>query len=110
MKHIAHCVALLLLATGSSTAALAGSVWWPPVRIVALEVAETSGVLRLGVRRSIEIDVPAFDFNPADCLTGSYVDVLLDATGRSTTEQRQLLNEIHAAFVTSRNVSLYVRD
>jgi hypothetical protein len=110
MKHIARCVALLLLATGSSTAALAGSVWSPPVRIVALEVAEASGVLRLGVRRSIEIGVPAFDFNPADCLTGSYVDVLLDVTGRSTAEQRQLLNEIHAAFVTSRNVSLYVRD
>src|SRR4030065_2465616 len=98
MKHIAHCVALLLLATGSSTAALAGGVWSPPVRIVALEVAEASGVLRLGVRRSSEIGMPAFDFNPANCSSlrvnfdltpvrlTHYVDVLVDATGRSTTE------------------------
>lgn len=123
MKLLAAGAALLLSAIGLSTTALAGSAWSPPVRIVALQVVEASGVLRLGVRRSIEINVPPFDFNPADCsvlmvafnLNGNdvlthYFDVQLDAAERSATEQRQLLNEIYAAFVTSRNVSLDVRD
>lgn len=116
-------LALLLLAAGFSATVLAGSAWSPPVRIVALEVPETADVLRLGVRRSIEINVPPFVFNPATCssltedfnmngidVSTHYFDVQLDAAGRSAAEQRQLLNEIYAAFATSRNVSLNVRD
>ena len=123
MKPLIVCVTSLLLAISFSATALAGSQWSPPVRIVGLELGETAGVLRLGVRRRIEIDVPPFDFNPAGCsdlttsfnMSGSNVpthvfDVLLGTVGRSVAEQRQLVNEIHAAFITSRAVQLYVRD
>lgn len=125
MKLNATSVAVLFSAAGLfSTNVLAGSVWSPQVRVVALEVVEASGVLRLGVRRSIEFNVPAFDFNPAVACSSltvpfrlfgtnaqtQYFDVQLGEAGRSATEQRQLLNEAYAAFVTGRAVRLSVRD
>jgi hypothetical protein len=125
MKLVAASVVLLLLATGMfSTNVLAGSAWSPQVRVVALEVVEASGVLRLGVRRSIEYNEPAFDFNPAVVCTDlidtftllgtntqtHYFDVQFGEASRSATEQRQLLNEIYAAFATGRAVKLSVRD
>jgi hypothetical protein len=122
MKLLAAGAVSFFLATGLSTTALAGSAWSPPIRIVAIQVAENSGVLRLGMRRSIEITSP-FNFNPASCvslevdfnLTGfdvrtQYFDVQLSDAERSVTEQRQLLIEIYSAFATGRNVSLLVRD
>lgn len=130
MKPVSTCVMWLFLATGLSTSALAGSQWSPPIRIFALQVVENSGVLRLGVRRSLQRRtqaeyLPFFTFNPANCsrLTvpfyfagdngdedTQYFDVQLDIAGRSTMEQNQMLNEVYAAFATSRNVSLQVRD
>lgn len=122
LKFFAAGVASFFLATGLSATALAGSAWSPPIRVVAIQVAENSGVLRLGMRRSIEITAP-FNFNPASCvslevdfnLTGfdvrtQYFDVQLNNSERSVAEQRQLLIAIYTAFATGRNVSLLVRD
>lgn len=122
MKLLVAGAVSLFMATGLSTAALAGNAWSPPIRIVAIQVAENSGVLRLGIRRSIELTA-AFIFNPASCaslevdfnLTGfdvrtHYFDVQLSDSERSVAEQRQLLIGIYTAFATGRNVSLLVRD
>jgi hypothetical protein len=123
MKFRIACATWLLLTTCLSTTALAGSVLSPTVRIVALDMGDTVGMLRLGVRRRIEINAPSFDFNPAGCsglttsynisgtnVTTHYFDVQLGTAFRSAAEQSQLLNEIYAAFATSRGVQLYVRD
>lgn len=123
MKPVITWVAWLLLSTGLSSTAMAGSVLSPTVRIVALDMGATTGMLRLGIRRRIEFNASSFDFNPAGCsglttsykisgtnVTTHYFDVQLDAANRSAAEQSQLLNEIFTAFATSRAVQLYVRD
>jgi len=104
-------------------AAQAASEWSPELRIVALEVTDGVEVLRLGVRRRIETGAGPLGFNPADCATATAAfringtattleifDLPLGATGRSRVKQQQLLNDIYAAFATSRMVELRVRD
>jgi hypothetical protein len=130
MKPVIVCVIWLLFTISVYTTALAGSQWSPPIRIFALQVIESTGVVRLGVRHSLQRRtqqeyMPFFTFNPANCshLTApfyfagdngdeqtQYFDIQLDNAGRSTTEQNQMLNEIYAAYATSRNVALQVRD
>jgi len=122
--------ALVIFASLSSTAALASGAWSPAVRIFGIEVLENSNAVRLALRYSLQRRtqtdyLPWFDFNPGSCprLTTrwdfagdngnedtQFVDVALDVPGRSATEQQQILNEIFAAFATSRNVKLFVRD
>lgn len=130
MKYRNACVLLLVVTFVFSARVLAASQWSPPIRIFALQLLESSGVVRLGVRHSLQRRtqqeyMPFFEFNPAGCshLTvpfyfagdngdeqTQYFDVQLDNADRSATEKNQMLNEIYAAFATSRNVSLQVRD
>lgn len=121
MKLVAFGVMSLSFAAGLALAEPPLGEWSSmPVRIVALEVGgDAPGAIRLGVRQSFQKDRPFFVFNPAGCtdLTTLYnfaanngdepthfVDVEWTSTGRSKTEQQQLMNEIHGAFATSREV------
>lgn len=110
--------------------ALAGNQITPysNLNIIALEIIESENILRLFIKRRIRINAPVFDFNPANCpdvslskpiningktgLTPSiqYFDIPFGEINRSAIEQRQLLSETFAAFLTSREVRIYVRD
>ena len=125
-RRFIACLLLLWLVTIPISNASAGEVKTTPVRIIALEMADTENVLRLYVRRSIEIGAAPFDFNAAGCSSSQlrksintngkndgfthFFDIPLDVTGRSTTTQRQLLNESFAAFTSGHLVNLYVSD
>lgn len=106
------------------------------LNIIALEIIQPENILRLFVKRRIEIDAGSFDFNPANCpavvkaieindnieidynnegadytqYNIQYFDIPLGVINRSAIEQRQLLNKTFASFITSRVVRLIVRD
>lgn len=94
------------------------------LNIIALEIIEPENILRLFVKRRIEIDAGQFNFNPANCtnLTKTikindegyggiqFFDIPLGVINRSAIEQRQLLNESFASFISSREIRLIVRD
>lgn len=115
----------VVIAAGLSANALAAGLLSPPLKIVSLEMVDGENVLRLIVRRRIEFDEPPFGFNPAGCTKlvtegrlfngqafGNWYifDLQLGAAGRTAAEQRQLVSETIAAFITSLPVTLYVPD
>ncbi len=114
-------VILLLLAALSDV--VAGTQLSPEVRIVGLEVNESSSVLRIAVQRRMQIGEPAFAFNPANCssTTAGFTrsgtsgaitifDFQLGVSGRTAIQQHQFIDLVYAAFITSRIVRLAVRD
>lgn len=120
-----------MLSVAFSLKAVAGNQTTPysNLNIIALEIIEPENILRLFVKRRIRIDAPPFDFNPANCealgkalsINGKNLysqeeepmqsfDIPLGVKNRSAIEQRQLINEVFAAFVSSRTVSLVVNN
>lgn len=112
----------VVIATGLSVSALAADLPSPPLKIVSLEIIDGEDVLRLIARRRIEYGEPPFEFNPAGCTVlikykkangekyGHFFDLQLGAAGRTASEQRQLVSETIAAFITSLPVTLYVPE
>lgn len=112
------------LSVGSAASVHAADLQSPPLKIVALQMIDGENVLRLMVRRRIEVGAPAFSFNPANCTYRTtsinasgksagarhHFDLELGAPGRSAAEQRQLVNETLTAFVISLPITLYVPD
>ena len=116
------------LAAGPAASALAADLQSPqPLKIVALEMIDGENVLRLMVRPRLEgFGEPIFVFNPAGCTllttridaSGNpsqerdtdHFDLELGVAGRTAAEQRQLVTETVAAFVTSLPITLYVPD
>ncbi|MFN2348409.1 MAG: hypothetical protein ABR558_02390 [Thioalkalivibrio sp.] len=112
------------LTAGPAASTLAADLPSPQLKIVAVEMIDGENVLRLMVRRRIEVGEPPFNFNPANCprLTTTinaggkssgarhHFDLEIGAAGRTAAEQRQLVTEIFTAFFTSLPVTLYVAD
>ena len=118
---------LTLLTMAVSVTSLAGNQTSPytNLNIIALEIIEPENILRLYVKRRIEIDAPVFDFNPANCPVTitedlevnvksvgdvQYFDIQLGEINRSAVDQRQLLSEVFISFLTSSEVRLLVND
>ena len=91
---------LLLVLSG----ALHAATWSPPTRIDNIQVMDSIGIVRLEVLRNNPV------FNPANCSDLDFVDIQLDAPGRSDVEQRQLLNQINMAFITRRQIEFLMLD
>jgi hypothetical protein len=103
---------------------LAGNHTSENLHILAIEISEPAGYLRLYVKRRIEIRAEAFDFNPGNCTrlkngvnlndreSGplELFDLELSTPNRSAVEQRQLINQIFSAFLTSSELRFIVTD
>ena len=84
--------------------ALQAATWSPPTRIDSIQVMDSIGIVRLEVLRNNPV------FNPANCTDLDFVDIQLDAPGRSDVEQRQMLNQINMAFITRRQIQFLMLD
>jgi len=87
---------------GLSCVASAGTQASDPIKIVGVATVDGLNILRL--------TVTGFNTNPAGCDAVDFVDIQLDAPGRSAEEQRLLVNAANLAFMTNRFVKLYIRD
>jgi hypothetical protein len=91
---------VLLMLSG----ALHAATWSPTTRIDSILVMDSIGIVRMEVLRNNPV------FNPANCTDLDFVDIVLDAPGRSVEEQRQMLNEINMAFITRRQIAFLILD
>jgi hypothetical protein len=93
------CAVFLCLFSAASTAA----EWSEVTKIVAVTTVDGMKVLRLGIS-------PDVASNPAACAVGpSEIDVQVESGDGSET-QRLLLSAVQLAFLTGRNVQLYLRE
>lgn len=83
---------------------LQAATWSPSTRIDSIQVMDSIGIVRLEVLRNNPV------FNPANCTDLDFVDIQLDAPGRSDVEQRQMLNQINMAFITRRQIEFLMLD
>jgi len=94
------CAVFLCLFSAASTAA----EWSEVTKIVAVTTVDGMKVLRLGISPE---NVAS---NPAGCAVGpTEIDVQLESGDGSET-QRLLLSAVQLAFLTGRNVQLYLRE
>jgi hypothetical protein len=91
----------LVISLGICASASAGEQLSPPTKIISVYSFSGANVLK------VEVD-PSF-YDPAGC-GSEFIDVQLDAPDRSAEEQRELVDSIHAAFLTSRNIYFLIRD
>jgi len=90
---------LVSAALGVCAPALAQNSWSPlPTKIVSFYALGGANVLLL--------EVPTSFHDPAQCHS-EFIEIHLE--GRSPDEQRLMLDALHAAFLTSRNVYFNVR-
>lgn len=78
--------------------------WSPTTRIESVVVLDGLNIVRVEVLPNNPL------FNPANCANGSFIDIQLDAPGRSAEEQRQMLNALNMAFITRRQVAFAILD
>ena len=102
MKHLALQAFSFVVILGLSCFASAGTQASDPIKIVGVATVDGLNILRL--------TVTGFNTNPAGCDAVDFVDIQLDAPGRSAEEQRLLVNAANLAFMTNRNVRLHIRD
>ena len=102
MKRLALRVFSFAAILGLSCVASAGTQVSGPIKITGVATVDGLNILRL--------TVTFFNTNPAGCDIADFVDIQLDAPGRSAEEQRLLVNAANLAFMTNRFVRLYIRD